>query len=130
MLVPLFLVACATQTPSLETRFKAADKDGNGLVSRHEATDLMIAQLFEVYDTSGDGFVNEAELAAGGVDVAKFRRETKATGGRMSLADAQANPAIIKRMVVPFDEADVNGNGAISLDELKAYQARLRAAVR
>lgn len=130
LLLPLFLGACATQTPSLESRFNAADKDGDGLVSRQEATNVMIAQVFEVYDTNGDGFVDEAELAAGGGDVAKFREATKDTGGRMSLADAQANPAIIEKMAVPFDEADVNGNGAISLEELEAYQAKVRAAVR
>lgn len=130
LLVALFLVACATQTPSLESRFKAADKDGDGMISRQEATDVMIAQVFEVYDTSGDGSVDEAELVAGGGDVAKFRKATKETGGRMSLADAQANPAIIETMAVPFDEADVNGNGAISLEELEAYQAKLTAAVR
>ena len=129
-LLPLFLVACASQTPSLESRFNAADQDGDGLVSRSEATNLMIAEVFKLYDTNGDGFVDEAELVAGGGDVAKFRKATQATGGRMSVAGAQANPAIIETMAVPFDEADVDGNGAISLEELEAYQAKLRAAVR
>ena len=130
LLSPLLLVACATQTPSLESRFNAADKDGDGLVSREEATNVMIAQVFEVYDTNGDGFVDEAEMVAGGGDATRFRKETKSTGGRMSLAAAQANPEIIETIAVPFDEADVNGNGAISLEELQAYQAKLRAAVR
>lgn len=130
LLLPLFVVGCATQNPSLESRFKAADKDGDGLVSRQEATNVMIAQAFETYDTNGDGFVDEAEATAGGADVAKFRAATKATGGKMSLADAQANPAIIETMAVPFDEADTNKNGAISLEELQAYKARVEAAVR
>lgn len=130
LLLPLFLVGCATQNPTLESRFKAADQDGDGLVSRQEATNVMIAQVFETYDTSGDGFVDEAEVTAGGGDVAKFRTATKATGGKMSLADAQANPTVVEKMAVPFDEADVNKNGAISLQELEAYKALLEAAVR
>lgn len=130
LLLPLFLVGCATQNPSLESRFNAADQDRDGLVSRHEATNMMIAQAFEAYDTNGDGFVDEAEAVAGGADAAKFRKATKTTGGRMSLADARANPSIIETMAVPFDEADVNGNGAISLEELRAYKAKLDAAVR
>jgi Ca2+-binding EF-hand superfamily protein len=130
LLLPLLVVGCATQNPSLESRFNAADVNGDGLVSRSEATNLMIAQVFALYDTNGDGTVVETEFVAGGGDTAKFRAATKATGGRMSLADAQANPAAIERMAVPFDEADVDRSGAISLEELKAYKALLEAAVR
>ena len=130
LLLPLLLVGCATQSPSLESRFNAADKDGDGQVSRQEATNVMIGQVFELYDTSGDGLVDEAECVAGGADVTKFRAATKATGGKMSLADAQANPSIVEHMAVPFDEADVNGNGAITLEELQAYKVKLDAAVR
>ena len=129
-LLPLILAGCATQNPSLESRFKAADVNGDGLVSRSEATNVMISQVFELYDTNGDGVVTEAEYVGGGGDAAKFREAAEATGGKMTLADAQANPAAIETMAVPFDEADVNGNGAITLEELEAYQARLVAAVR
>ena len=130
LLLPLLLVGCATQTPSLESRFNAADQDGDGLVSRQEATTVMVAQGLLNFALCLHGSVDEAEAVAGGADVAKFRAATKATDGKMSLPDAQANPAIIEKMAMPFDEADVNGNGAVSLEELKAYKAKLDAAVR
>lgn len=126
----MILVGCASRNAALESRFNAADVDGDGLVSRSEATDMMIAEVFEVYDTDGNIVIDEAEFVAGGGDAAKFRAATKATGGRMTLADARAHPVLIEMMAVPFDEADTNGNGAISLDELAAYKARLEAAVR
>ena len=130
LLLPLVLVGCAKQNPSLESRFNAADANGDGLLARSEATDVMIAQVFERYDSNGDGVVEEAEFVAGGGDAAKFRAATKGTGGRISLAEAQANPLAIEKMAVPFDEADVNGNGTLSLEELEAYRARLEMAVR
>jgi Ca2+-binding EF-hand superfamily protein len=130
LLLPLVLAACATQTPTLEERFNAADVNGDGLVSRSEATNVMIAQVFEMYDTNGDGFVDEAEVVAGGGNVERFREATKPLGGKLSLPDAQASPGIVETMAVPFDEADVNGNGAISFEELEAYKAKLEAVVR
>jgi Ca2+-binding EF-hand superfamily protein len=130
LLLPLVLVGCATQNPSLESRFNAADANGDGLLSRREATNVMIAQVFEMYDSNGDGVVEEAEFVAGGGDAAKFRDATEGTTGGLSLAEAQAKPAIIETMAVPFDEADVDGNGTISFQELEAYQALLEATVR
>ena len=130
LLLPLVLVGCASQTPSLESRFKAADVNNDGQVSRSEATNVMIAQVFEMYDTDGDGVLTEAEYVAGNGDVAKFREAAKASGGTITLAQAQANPKAIEAMAVPFDEADVDGNGAITLEELEAYKGRLMGAVR
>ncbi|MFK7852062.1 MAG: EF-hand domain-containing protein [Akkermansiaceae bacterium] len=130
LLLPLFFIGCAAQQSPLETRFKAADANGDGSVTREEATNLMISEVFVLYDTNGDGFVDAEESAAGGGNKANFQELTKSTGGRMSLADAQANPKFIEAMAVPFDEADTDKNGAISFAEVEAYVSKVESVVR
>ncbi len=131
-LVPaVFLAACATQPGvTSEERFKQADANGDGVVSRSEATDIMIAEAFARFDTNNDGFVDEAEFVAAGGTAEAFKKHNASGTGKLTLAEAQASPAAIERMALPFDEADVNKNGAITYEELVAYRERLYAAVR
>ena len=127
----VFLAACATQTePTSEQKFNAADVDGDGKVSRSEATNIMIAEAFARFDTNGDGVVDEAEFVAAGGTAENFKQHNKSGTGKLTLAEAQASPKAIEAMAVPFDEADVNKNGAITYEELLAYRERLYAAVR
>jgi len=130
-LAPILLAACAsTSEPTLEEKFSAADVNEDGMVSRSEATDLMIADAFQRFDRNGDGFVDEAEFLAAGGTRARFRAVSSSHPGKVTLAEAQAHPQVIETMAIPFDEADVDGNGAITLEEFRAYQARLDAVVR
>ena len=49
----------------MHERFKAADKDGDGKISRAEAVALRrIAKHFDEIDTNKDGFVTKEELKA------------------------------------------------------------------
>lgn len=131
-LIPFaLLAACVTQTqPSPEQAFKKADADGDGLVTRSEATDIMIASRFKALDTNGDGTVSESEYTAGGGTAENFKKFDTSGTGELSLAEVQSNPSAVEHMAVPFDEADVNKNGAITLEEFLAYEKRLDAAVR
>ncbi|MCH7224703.1 EF-hand domain-containing protein [Haloferula sp. A504] len=127
----VLLAACASTAPlTPEQAFKRADADGDGLLARNEATDIMIATRFKALDSNGDGKVSEAEFIAGGGTAEKFKALDPAGAGEVSLAEAQSNPAAVEHMAVPFDEADVNKNGSITLDEFLAYQASVDAAVR
>lgn len=125
------LVACATQTQlSPEQAFKKADANGDGLLARSEATDVLIANAFKSMDKDGDGFLSESEYIAAGGTAENFKKYDTSGSGGLSLSEAQANPAAVEHMAMPFDEADVNKNGAITLDEFLAYQKSLDAAVR
>ena len=49
----------------MQERFKAADKDGDGRISRAEAVVLpRIAKHFDEIDTNTDGFITKEELKA------------------------------------------------------------------
>lgn len=131
LLPTVFLAACATPSAvTSEEAFKRADVNGDGLVSRSEATDIMIAEAFDRFDTNRDGTVDAAEYLASGGTAEGFKKLNKSGSGKLTLAEAQASPAAIEAMAVPFDEADVNKNGAITYAELLAYRERLNAVVR
>lgn len=131
LLPVVFLASCATTaTPSPDQKFKSADKDGNGSVSRTEATNLMIADAFAMYDTNKDGGVTEPELVASGGKPANFRKVNTSGSGKITLAEAQASPLVFNTFAVSFDEADVNKNGQVTLAEYKSYIALRDAAVR
>ena len=127
----LLLTSCAT-TPSAspEQRFKRADKDGNGTVSRSEATNLIIADAFAMYDVNGDGVVTEEEFVASGGTRENFRKVNTSASGKITLAEAQASPLVFNTFVVSFDEADVNKDGEVTLAEYQSYLALRDAAVR
>ena len=135
-LLPLLAVAvtgCATTAPKtvpLGQRFKMADTDGDGRVTRAEFTDFLIEDAFLRYDRNHDGFVTEEEYVAGGGTAANFRKINTSGTGKATLAEARASKVIRDTMAVPFDEADVSRNGAVTLEEYQAYIARRDAEVR
>lgn len=127
----LLLASCATtSTPTPEQKFKRADKNGNGSVSRTEATNVIIADAFAMYDTSGDGFVTETEFVTSGGTPANFRKINTSGSGKISLAEAQTSPLVFNTFGVSFDEADANKDGQVTLAEYESYLALRNAAVR
>ncbi len=131
-LLPAFLLAgCATTaTLTPEQKFQRADKNGDGSVSRLEATNLMIADAFAMYDSNGDGTVSEAEFVASGGTPENFRKINKSGTGRILLEEAQASPLVFNTFAVSFDEADANKNGQVTLVEYQNYLMLRNAAVR
>ncbi len=136
-LIKTFLPACllascatTTSTPSPEQKFQKADKNGDGSVSRVEATNLMIADAFAMYDSNGDGFVSESEFVASGGTPEGFRKINKSGSGKVSLEEAKASPEVFNTFVVSFDEADVNKDGKVTLAEYQSYLKLRDAAVR
>ncbi len=131
LLPVLLLASCATtSTLTPEQRFNKADKDGSGSVSRTEATNMIIADAFAMYDADGDGFVTEKEFVASGGKPENFRKVNKSRSGKLSLQEAQASPLVFNTFVVAFDEADTNKDGKVTLEEYKTYLALRDAAVR
>ena len=112
-------------------RLKAADTNGDGLISRDEAKALpMIAKHFDEIDTNHDGQLSPDEMRAFHQKMRAqheqmreqrfaehFRKIDTDGDGRISLAEAQANAP---RLAEHFGQIDTNGDGFITPYEMKA----------
>ena len=111
-------------------RFKQADTNGDGMLSREEAKALpMIAKHFDEIDANHDGQVTADELRAYHAKMndhasARFKKLDTDGDGRISKAEAAASPRLAQR----FDEIDANHDGFITPDEMKAARARRESA--
>ena len=110
-------------------RLKAADTNGDGMISRSEAQALpFIAKNFDAIDANGDGQITVEELRAfhaknrGGHNPLK-RLDTDGDG-KISRAEAQAAP----RLAQNFDAIDTNHDGFLTKEELHAYAQQQRQA--
>jgi len=109
-------------------RLRAADTNGDGMISKQEAAALpRIAKDFDAIDANHDGQLTAEELHAfhkahrGGHDRKKLDTDGD---GRISRAEAAGAP----RLAEHFDAIDTNGDGFISHDEMKAAHAKRQAA--
>jgi Ca2+-binding EF-hand superfamily protein len=116
-------------------RFKQADTNGDGMLSRDEAKSLpSIAKHFDEIDTNHDGQVTADEIRAyhakmraqrQSASLARFKKIDTDGDGKISRAEAQANSP---RLAEHFDEIDTNKDGFITPDEMKAAQVRRQQA--
>jgi Ca2+-binding EF-hand superfamily protein len=87
-----------------------ADKDGDGRVSRAEATSAgaeRSSEWFDKLDLNKDGYVTQEEM--------KQARDTR----------HQMHGDMKEKMEARFKEADVNSDGQISLEEAQAKMPRV-----
>jgi len=107
-------------------RLRAADTNGDGLISREEAAALpMLAKHFDEIDTDHDGQLSKAELRASAKQHrAEYWKKVDTDGdGRISKAEAQANAP---RLAAHFDALDTDHDGFITPAELKAAHRKPR----
>lgn len=101
-------------------RVKAADKNGDGLISRAEAAALpKLATQFDAIDTNKDGQISSDELRANheAKRAERWKKLDANADGKVSKAEAQANAP---RMFDHFDQLDANKDGFITQEEMKA----------
>lgn len=100
-------------------RFKAADTNGDGKLSRDEAKAMpKIAEHFDKIDADKDGFVTPQELRAmhGKHDGDRFARMDTDRDGRISRAEADRFPKLAEK----FATIDANGDGFVTKEEMQA----------
>ena len=110
-------------------RLRAADTNGDGMISRQEAASLpRIAKNFDAIDANRDGQVTSDELRAfHQAQRAEHWKKLDTDGdGKVSKAEAQANAP---RLFEHFSKLDANGDGFLSPEELKAAKRHHHANV-
>jgi Ca2+-binding EF-hand superfamily protein len=128
-------VQASGQGQGAVARFKQADTNGDGMLSREEAKALpSISRHFDEIDANHDGQVTADELRAyhakvraqhRDVAAARFKKIDTDGDGKISKAEAQANSP---RLAARFDEIDTNHDGFITPDELKAARLHRQQA--
>jgi len=107
-------------------RLRAADKDGNGSLSRDEVAGFPgLAANFDAIDANKDGQVSLQELQAmrGAGHGPRGQRWTRwdADGdGRLSREEVANAP----RLAQQFDTIDANRDGVLTVEELQAARGR------
>ena len=104
-----------------QERFRKADSDGDGALSKAEAQAGMprLAKDFDAIDTNKDGKITPDELRAHG---ARRHAQTTQRGDRPRRQDAEARKA---RFDQDFKRADTDGDGALSKAEAGKAMPRL-----
>ena len=122
----------ATMKAHGEERWKAADKDGNGSLSRAEADASMphLAKKFDRVDANHDGQVSHDEMQAFHAThmkhspeemAAHFQAADRNGDGVIDPAEAKADMPMLAEH---FAEVDANHDGKVTLDEMKAHHGQ------
>jgi hypothetical protein len=118
------LLACGASGAALDNGqlFAAADKNGDGLVSKQEFLDER-AKQYDTLDANRDGWLSQGELASG-LPNARARMLLPFMFGQFDTdGDGRVTRAEFAKAPTPgFDRADANGDGLVSQAEVQGAQ--------
>ena len=113
-------------------RLKAADTNGDGMISREEANAGLpqLARHFDRIDADKNGLITMQELDAAMKGLHQRHHDPmkhldKDGDGLISREEAQAAPRLAKH----FDEIDTSKDGFLSKDELAAARVKMKDAM-
>ena len=114
----------AAATPAGEGGFELADINHDGKLSRAEASNFLVGEIFDARDTDHDGRITKAEwTAADKKDTAGFEKRDANDDGNMTREEAVKYSQKRGLMKKTFDEADKNHDGFLDRAEVQAYYA-------
>ena len=111
-------------TASGARSFEQADANHDGKLSRDEASDYLVIEIFDSRDANHDGKMTEAEWIGGDPSrAADFKKRDANHDGVVTLQEAMAygrKYGVVNKIMV---EADTNHDGYLERSEVKAYYA-------
>jgi hypothetical protein len=128
----LSFTGCVTPppTPTPEDSFKSADLNRDGKVSRAEYDSHQIGEMFARFDANKDSAITKKEFLDNGGTAEGFGKIDTSGSGKISLQEAKASAGVRKTLDAPFNEADVNRDGKVSLEEFRTARAKTLDYVR
>jgi hypothetical protein len=115
---------CVTQSADPNSNLVARVKQGkDGRISKEEFVNWNIARIFKLYDAGGKGYVTlqDWQRLQGTSKDAQYKRLDANHDGKVTLAEAQANPKVRAALGGTFADIDTNHDGWIDHKEAGAY---------
>ena len=124
---PLLALSADDHGARMETRFKAADKDNDGSLTREEAKGMpRVAKNFDAIDADKSGTVTLVEIQASMKKMAKethkrgaerFKAADTDNDGNLTREEAKVMPNVAKN----FDAIDADKSGTVTGKEIHNY---------
>jgi len=115
---------CVTESANPNSSLVArVDQSKDGRISKEEYVNWNIARIFKLYDAGHKGYVTiqDWQRLQGTSKDAQYRRLDANHDGKVTLAEAQANPKVRAALGGTFADADTNHDGWIDRKEAAAY---------
>ena len=123
---------CVTQSANPSENLAArVDQSKDGRISKEEFVDWNIARIFKLYDAGGKGYVTleDRQRLQGTSKDDQYKRLDAKHDGKVTLAEARANPRVRALMGGTFADADTNHDGFIDRKEAAAYLVKRQTFV-
>jgi Ca2+-binding EF-hand superfamily protein len=123
---------CVSQSENPSENLAArVDQSKDGRISKEEFVDWNIARIFKLYDAGGKGYVTleDWQRLQGTSKDAQYKRLDANHDGKVTLAEARANPRVRAALGGTFADADTNHDGWIDRKEAAAYLVKRQTFV-
>ena len=120
----ILAAGCVSQSANPSENLAArVDQSKDGRISKEEYVNWNIARIFKLYDAGHKGYVTiqDWQRLQGTSKDAQYRRLDANHDGKVTLAEAQANPKVRAALGGTFADADTNHDGWIDRKEAAAY---------
>jgi len=132
LLCTILASSCTSLSPAEQNDLVVrVNQSPSGKISKEEFTDWNIQRIFKLYDRGGKGYVTLQDWQAlqGTSRDAQYKRLDANHDGKVTLAEAQANPNVRAHLGSTFPDIDTNHDGFIDQPEAAAYQVKRQSLI-